>query len=94
MKLMVIEGGRAEEGGALLERIAARPKAAAVHAEARRRIHLCGYDAWRVREFATGAAMPRAIRYLQMQITFAADALVRLEPIPEDFRADAYWPVG
>jgi hypothetical protein len=94
MKLMVIEGGGGEGGAALLERIPARSNAAAVHAEARRRIHLCGYDAWRVREFATDAAMPKAIRYLQMQITFAAEALVRLEPIPDDFRADAYWPVG
>lgn len=94
MKLMVIEGGRGDGVEVLPERSQAWRNAAAVHAEARRRIHLSGYDAWRVREFATGAAMPKAIRYLQMQITFAADALSRLDRLPEDFRSDIYWPVG
>jgi hypothetical protein len=94
MKLRVIEGGRYAGATDLLERPPAAPTVADVQAEAWRRIRLSGYDAWRVREFATGAAMPKSIRYLQMQITFAAEALARLDRVPADFRADIYWPVG
>ena len=90
MKLMVIEGGRGDR----TVPVSARPTAADVQTEAWRRVRMTGYDAWRVREFATGAAMPKAVRYLQMQITFAAEALARLERIPEDFRSDIYWPLG
>jgi hypothetical protein len=94
MKLRVIEGGRGDGGADLLERVPRAPEAADVEEEARRRIRSVGYDAWRVREFATGAVMPKAIRYLQMQINFAAEALARLDAIPVDFRSDIYWPVG
>jgi hypothetical protein len=94
MKLRVIEGGKGDGGANLLEHVPRPPTAADVEEEARRRIRWAGYDAWRVREFATGAPMPKAIRYLQMQTTFAAEALARLDAIPMDFRSDIYWPVG
>lgn len=92
MKLMVIEGGRCDGGGVVRQRPAVRPIAADVDAEARRRIRSSGYEAWQVRQLATGVCMPQAIRYLQMQIAFAADALARLDHIPDDFRSDIYWP--
>ena len=91
MKLLVIEGGR---NAARLTAPTVRPTAADVHAEAMRRIGMAGYDTWRIRKFATGAAMPKALRYLQMQIAFAAETLARLERIPDDFRSDVYWPLG
>jgi hypothetical protein len=31
---------------------------------------------------------------LSLQIDFAAETLSRLDPIPEDFHADGYWPAG
>ncbi len=65
-----------------------------VRKEAARRIDESGYHLSRIREFATGAPMPAALRYLRMQIDFAAEALVRLDPIPADFRSDSYWPAG
>lgn len=63
-----------------------------VHLEAARRIKAIGYEDWRVREFMTGRPMPSSVRFLQMQIAFARDALARLKPIPQDFRSDRYWP--
>ncbi len=91
MKLMVIEGGR----GRMQEPASpSRPTASDVHAEASRRIRLTGYDSWLIREFATGATMPHSIRHLQMQIAYAAHALARFAPIPQDFRSDLYWPLG
>ena len=94
MKLWVIEGGKHGSGDDVGPRVPLRPIIADVQAEGRRRVRRAGYDAWCVREFATGIPMPKSIRYLQMQITFAADALARLDNIPEDFRSDVYWPAG
>lgn len=65
-----------------------------VRKEAARRIEGSGYHLSRIREFATGAPMPATLRYLRMQIDFAAEALARLDPIPADFRSDSYWPAG
>lgn len=89
MKLMLIEGGRTQEPASAIP-----PTASDVHAEASRRIRLTGYDSWRIREFATGSTMPQSIRHLQMQIAYAAHALARLEPVPQDFRSDVYWPLA
>ncbi|MEZ2131737.1 MULTISPECIES: hypothetical protein [unclassified Sinorhizobium] len=93
MKFYVIEGGLSEaaskndaNGDAL------SPSMHDVKTEAARRIKDSGYEEWRVREFVTGAPIPSALKYLRMQIEFAAEALTRLSPIPHDFRADAYWP--
>ncbi|PDS74090.1 hypothetical protein [Rhizobium sp. L43] len=91
----VIEGGlgravqmnvKAEEGGS--------PSRDDVRREAARRLSESGYHLSRVREFATGMPMLAALKHLSLQIDFAAEALSRLDPIPEDFRSDGYWPAG
>jgi hypothetical protein len=93
MKLFVIEGGKGNAAGdAVFQLHAAKPALGDVMAEAARRIEASGYEDWRVREFVTGASMPSALKYLRMQIEFVAEALLRLDPIPEDFRSDTYWP--
>lgn len=91
VKLTVIEGGRGlMVSGAMEDR--AQPTAADVRMEAERRIHACGYDDWRVRELATGKPMPVEIRYLRMQIEYAAQAMARFMQIPSDYASDNYWP--
>lgn len=87
MRLSVIEGGavqrRFDAGSARVEDVLA---------EAARRRKAIGFDEWRVREFVTGRAMPNEVKYLELQITYAAEALSRLSPIPPDFADDVYWP--
>ncbi|WP_152046976.1 hypothetical protein [Aureimonas psammosilenae] len=61
-------------------------------AEAARRLRRSGYEEWAAREKATGVPMPASMRYLKMQIEFAAERLKLLDPLPEDFRADIFWP--
>ncbi|ARM90192.1 hypothetical protein RHEC894_CH03949 [Rhizobium sp. CIAT894] len=89
----VIEGGlgravpmnvQAEESG--------RPSPEDVRQEAARRLSESGCHLSRIREFATGMPMLAALKHLSLQIDFAAEALSRLDPIPEDFRSDGYWP--
>jgi hypothetical protein len=63
-----------------------------VEAEARRRLRACRIDQWRTREFISGLPMPDGIRHYALQIEFAANAISRLSPIPEDFDSDVYWP--
>ena len=63
-----------------------------VEAEARRRLKAIRLDQWRTREFLTGTPMPDDIRQLALQIDYAAQAISRLSPIPEDFDSDVYWP--
>ncbi|NEJ23202.1 hypothetical protein GR247_23915 [Rhizobium leguminosarum] len=91
----VIEGGRgqamqmddrSEEG--------LGPSKDDVRREAARRLSASGYHLSRIREFATGVPMLTSLKYLSLQIDFAAETLSRLDPIPEDFRADGYWPAG
>ncbi|MGO4117124.1 hypothetical protein [Rhizobium ruizarguesonis] len=91
----VIEGGRgqamqmddrSEEG--------LGPSKDDVRREAARRLSASGYHLSRIREFATGVPMLTSLKYLSLQIDFAAETLSRLDPIPEDFHADGYWPAG
>jgi len=63
-----------------------------VRQEAARRLSASVCHLSRIREFATGAPMLASLKYLSLQIDFAAETLSRLDPIPEDFRADGYWP--
>lgn len=63
-----------------------------VEAEARRRLRSCRIDEWRTREFITGRPMPDDIRHFALQVEFAATAISRLSPIPDDFDNDVYWP--
>jgi hypothetical protein len=63
-----------------------------VEAEARRRLRSCRLDEWRTREFITGRPMPDDIRHFALQVEFAAQAISRLSPIPDDFDSDVYWP--
>ena len=63
-----------------------------VEAEARRRLRSCKINEWRTREFITGQPMPDDIRHFALQVEFAAQAISRLLPIPDDFDSDVYWP--
>ncbi|SEQ60361.1 hypothetical protein SAMN05428969_3661 [Devosia sp. YR412] len=63
-----------------------------VEAEARRRLRSCKISDYRTREFLTGQPMPDAIRHFALQVEFAAQAIARLSPIPDDFDSDVYWP--
>jgi hypothetical protein len=63
-----------------------------VEAEARRRLRAIKLQEWRTREFITGRPMPDDIRHYALQVEFAAEAISRLSPIPDDFDSDVYWP--
>jgi len=63
-----------------------------VQEEAQRRLKAIKLKEWRTREFITGQPMPDHVRHLAVQIEFAAQALSRLSPIPENFDDDIYWP--
>ncbi len=91
----VIEGGRGQ-AAQMVERPEedGRPSRDDVRREAARRLNESGYHPSRIREFATGVPMLASLKYLSLQIDFAAESLSRLDPIPEDFRADGYWPAG
>jgi hypothetical protein len=88
MHLTVIEGGLTERRAT-----AARPFSKGdVAAEAARRIKASGYDRCRARYLATGEPIPKALQYLKIQIVWVADTLAGLEPIPDDYADDKYWP--
>jgi hypothetical protein len=63
-----------------------------VHREARRRLARMNFDGLRARALVAGYEMPRASRYLAMQIEFVSRSLAALQPIPDDFADDLYWP--
>ncbi|VDS06808.1 hypothetical protein DEVEQU_03973 [Devosia equisanguinis] len=63
-----------------------------IELEAWRRKAALGIDEWRMREYVTGVPVPDRIDHYCQQIEFAAQALMRLSPIPSDFRNDVYWP--
>ncbi|MBY5447846.1 hypothetical protein HFO93_31310 [Rhizobium leguminosarum] len=91
----VIEGGRGQ--AVQMDGLSAEgrgPSKDDVRREAARRISESGYHLSRVREFATGVPMLASLKHLSLQIDFAAEALSRLDPIPEDFCVDGYWPAG
>lgn len=91
MNLRVIEGGLA--GAADVPGFKVRvPRHEDVRREADRRLRRIGYDRWRSRQIATGAPMPREIRYQAMQIEFVAERLSTLPMIPTDYHSDIYWP--
>ena len=88
MGLRVIEGGLSNLGGA--ETGTDRRDVAA---EAKRRLDAIGYDRLAARERVTGAAIPAAIRHFRLQVEYVTTILSNLDPVPVDFRADAYWPI-
>ncbi len=92
MRLKVIEGGlstvRERDDGAE----SGWPNREDVRREAKRRLGASGYHQSRAMEHAAGVPMPSSLRYLAMQIEFAAEALCRLDRIPADFHSDLYWP--
>jgi len=92
MRLRVIEGGlvAADQRGRGAE--SRRPDSEDVRREAARRLGASGYNRSRVMEFAAGVPMPAVLKYLAMQINFAAEAISRLDPIPVDYHSDLYWP--
>ena len=63
-----------------------------VEAEANRRLRCIKLQQWRAREFITGQPMPEDVRHYALQVQFAAAAIARLSPIPNDFDSDIYWP--
>jgi hypothetical protein len=88
MHFTVIEGG-------LTKRQAAEERPLCkgdVQAEAARRIRASGYERCRVRHLATGEPIPKALQYLKIQIAWVADTLAGLDPIPDDYADDKYWP--
>ncbi len=94
MRFAVIEGGRdrvepVRHGSGPLPAVISVED---VEAEARRRLKAIKLDEWRTREFITGRPMPDDVRHLALQIDFAAKAIARLSPIPQDFDSDVYWP--
>jgi len=84
----VIEGGRATAS----DTAAAAAGVAEIRAEAVRRLRESGCEAQRLRAMMTGRPVPPAVRYLQLQIEYAAAALSSLATLPADFRSDRYWP--
>lgn len=89
MVFRVIQGGLAMPSVA--EDACDTPTREDVHCEAARRLSALHYEGWKRRE-AVGVSMPREVRYLAMQIEFAAQAIAELKRIPTDFRSDFYWP--
>lgn len=90
MLFTVIQGGKslAQQG----VKTSIEPCPIDVRKEADRRRDAYGINSFRNRHIATGAMMPLDLHYLGLQIDFAAESLCKLKPIPEDFRADGYWP--
>jgi hypothetical protein len=86
LNFRVIEGGRATANAAAVV------GEAAVRAEAVRRLRESGCEAQQMRAMMTGSPLPPAVRYLQLQIEYAAAALSSLPAVPPDFRSDRYWP--
>ena len=91
MRLAVIEGGLSYAGQSERGEQPIRPED--VEAEARRRMREGRVTEWRTREFITGTPMPADVKYLELQIDFAARAICKLSPIPADFADDLYWPI-
>ena len=85
----VIEGGL---GGATI--VKGPADAEDVRREAARRLKVAGYDDAQTRSFVAGRPVPAGLKYLKLQMDFAAAALVRMSPVPADFREDRYWPAG
>lgn len=94
VRFAVIEGGRewTEPVGLRSGPATASVLVEDVEAEARRRLRTCRIDEWRTREFITGRPMPDDVRHFALQVEFAAKAISRLSPIPDDFDSDVYWP--
>ncbi len=91
MVFRVIQGGLSMPSVA--EEAREMPTREDVHREAARRLSALHYEGWKRRE-AVGIAIPREVKYLAMQIEFAAQAIAELMRIPRDFRADSYWPAA
>lgn len=96
MRFAVIEGSRerTEPAWRATSTVQVSVLVEDVEAEARRRLRSCRLQEWRTREFVTGQPIPDNIRHYALQVEFAAKAISRLSPIPDDFDSDIYWPVG
>lgn len=93
MRFAVIEGSREwTEPARLVPQTAPMVLVEDVEAEARRRLRAIKLQEWRTREFITGQPMPDDVRHYALQVEFAAHAISRLSPIPDDFDNDVYWP--
>lgn len=93
MRFAVIEGGR-NSSEQIWRGTPARNQITVedVEAEGRRRLRSCKLNEWRTREFLTGMPMPDDVRHFALQVEYAAAAISRLSPIPDDFDSDVYWP--
>jgi hypothetical protein len=85
----VIDGGL---GGATI--VKGPADAEDVRREAARRLKLAGYDEAQTRSFVTGRPLPEGLKYLKLQMDFAAAALLKRTSVPADFRDQKYWPAG
>ena len=88
MKFRIIEGGLSAQ----CEDVNPATKERAIRAEAERRLKALGYENHRVRWLATGEPIPRPLQYLNMQIAWVAERLLKTNPIPDDYHDDKYWP--
>jgi hypothetical protein len=94
VRFAVIEGGRewTEPMRQVSRTVSVAVLVEDVEAEARRRLRAIKLQEWRAREFITGRPMPDDVKHYALQVEFAAEAISRLSPIPEDFDSDVYWP--
>jgi hypothetical protein len=63
-----------------------------IKSEGLRRLKASGFEKYVAREKLTGIAVPTELRVFSLQIEFAISALSTLEPIPNDYARDGYWP--
>jgi hypothetical protein len=86
--LKLVEGGRSnpvhnDRTGSGLDEI---------KSEGLRRLKASGFERYAAREKLTGTAMPTELKVFSLQIEFAIGALSTLDPIPNDYARDGYWP--
>ncbi|MBB4066113.1 hypothetical protein [Gellertiella hungarica] len=89
MTLTLIRGGQAE---AAADTTNGAIGAHQVRQEAIRRLRQAGYTQQHMRRLVTGISIPKPLEYYKMQVDFVAERLAALDPVPEDFASDIYWP--
>lgn len=53
---------------------------------------LCRTDWYIIRQMETGKAVPESVTTLRAAIRASYDNIVAMDPIPDDYYADKYWP--
>ncbi len=89
MGLTLIRDGQAD---AAVEKGNGAPGAFQVGQEAIRRLRQAGYTQQHMRRLVSGGSIPKPLEYYRMQVEFVARKLAALDPVPEDYASDIYWP--